>query len=334
MSSTPGPAEIAADATWLAQALDPAAGLARLVRMTPETYRAAAFLDDRMMTPTVEAAVLPWAQVTGAIGPEARRDARWIFHIGHVGSTLVARLLGELDGVLAMREPRLLRDIAGIAAEQRRGFAEAATALYSRTFEPGEVALVKATSFVSEIAPELVPPGGRALFLFATPRAYIEGILAGENSVREQRMLAPVRRQRMAARVAPFAGASDAELAAEAWACEMTALETAADAIGAGSVLWADFDLMLGDMAAALARVAAFLALPDPAERLRAILAGPLMGRYSKATEFDYSPQLRRDLLAQARAEHRGDIDSALGLLHNAARHSPLLKRALARAET
>ena len=38
---------------------------------------------------------------------DMRSDARWIFHIGHVGSTLVSRLLGELDEVLAIREPRL-----------------------------------------------------------------------------------------------------------------------------------------------------------------------------------------------------------------------------------
>ncbi|MEO7240669.1 MAG: hypothetical protein ABIW16_04645 [Sphingomicrobium sp.] len=334
MSSAPGPAEIAADATWLAQALDAPAGLARLVRMTPEAYRAAAFLDDRMMTQAVAAQVVPWAQVAAALAADTRRDARWIFHIGHVGSTLVSRLLGELDGVLAVREPRLLRDIAGIGAEQRRPFAEAATALCSRTFARGDIALVKATSFVSEIAPGLVPAGGRALLVYATPRGYIEGILAGENSVKELRMLVANRRQRMVGRVSPFSGTSDAEFAAEAWACEMTSLEAAAEGIGEASILWADFDRMLGDMAASLTRAAAFLAVPATAERLREIVAGPLMQRYSKALEYDYSPALRRDLLAQARADYGGDIDSALKLLHNAAKSSPLLERALARAET
>ena len=60
-----------------------------------------------------------------------------------------------------------------------------------------ETALVKATSFVSEIAPELVPPGERALFMYAKPRNYIASILAGENSVKELEALAPSRAQRM-----------------------------------------------------------------------------------------------------------------------------------------
>ena len=60
----------------------------------------------------------------------------------------------------------------------------------SRTFADDELACVKATSFVSEIAPLLVPPGERALFMFATPRNYIASILAGENSVKDLRMTA------------------------------------------------------------------------------------------------------------------------------------------------
>jgi hypothetical protein len=334
MSSTPAPGEIAADATWLAQALDPSTGMVRIIRMTPGAYRAAAFLDDRILAQPVDAHALPWSEVASAIPADARRDARWIFHIGHVGSTLVSRLLGELHGVLAIREPRLLRDIAVIDRAQRTDYSRASTVLYSRAFAEHDIAVVKATSFVSEIAAELLPRGARALFLYATPRAYIEGILAGENSIKEQRVLAPIRRARMAARVTPFPTTTDADLAAEAWACEMTSLEAAADAIGAKRPMWADFDRMLGDMALMLLRVAQAFDLPTTAEDLRAVVAGPLMHRYSKALEYDYSPALRRELLVQARREHGRDIDSALTLLHNAARSSPLLERALARAET
>ena len=60
----------------------------------------------------------------------------------------------------------------------------------SRTFAADEIACVKATSFASEIAPQLVPPGERALFMYATPQNYVASILAGENSLQELRMLA------------------------------------------------------------------------------------------------------------------------------------------------
>src|SRR4051794_3089977 len=85
MSSAPTPDEIASDATWLAQALDPAAGMVRLVAMDGEAYRAASFLDDRLLQAPVDAQIVSWTQIEEAMSGERRHDARWIFHIGHVG---------------------------------------------------------------------------------------------------------------------------------------------------------------------------------------------------------------------------------------------------------
>ena len=113
-----------------------------------------------------------------------------------------------------------------------------------------------------------MPAGGRALFLYAAPRRYIASILAGENSLRELHALAPT--------IAPSAwpGGSmtfaqprnDADLAAAAWACEMTALEAAAAAMPNAHMLWIDFDQMLDDVGDSLRRIArgfGFEASPD-----------------------------------------------------------------------
>jgi len=333
MSSAPTAAEIARDATWLAQALDPAAGMARLIAMDRESYRAASFLDDRMLQQPVDARIVPWADVVRAMADGRRTDARWIFHIGHVGSTLVSRLLGELEGVLAIREPRLLRDLALSPPEIRERHLAPVPSLMSRTFANDECACVKATSFVSEIAPELVPPGERALFMFATPRNYIASILAGENSLVELRQLAPSRAQRLPRRVsAIWAAHNDAELAAIAWACEMTGLEAAADAMIDRQIEWADFDAMLEDMAPALGRVANFFGFDADEARLQAIAAGPLMTRYSKGLEYDYSAGLRRELIAETAAANASAIDDALAMLGAAAEKSPMLARTLERA--
>jgi hypothetical protein len=334
MSSAPTPEEIARDATWLTQALDPAASLVRLIEMDRESYRAASFLDDRMMQRPVNAHVVPWQMVAGAMSNDARLDARWIFHIGHVGSTLIARLLGELPGVLSVREPRLLRDLTMVPADQRPAMAAAARVLFSRTFAEDDAALVKATSFVSEIAPELVPPGGCALFMYAGPRNYVASILAGENSVKELRMLADVRAQRSASRLNGLdpRQQSDAHLAAAAWACEMTALEASAKAMADRRVEWADFDRMLRDMQGELGRISSFFGFSARDEQLQAIASGPLTLRYSKALEYDYSADLRRELIAEADAKSHSDIDDALAMLHSAAEKSPLLERAVARS--
>jgi hypothetical protein len=330
MSSAPPADELWCDARWLIQALDPKAGLVRLVEMTPQAYAQASFLDDRMFQQPRTSRLVPWEAVADTIPQEARADARWIFHIGHVGSTLVARLLGELEGVLSIREPRALRDLTFFPAEVRERFVSVLPALLSRTFGPSQTALVKATSLVSELAGELVPAGERALFMYTEPRPYIAGILAGENSRKELAALAEPRRERLARRDIRFATPRhEADLAAAAWACEMTALEEVE--AGDRQFLWMDFDRMLEAMERALADTARFFGFQATDAQLIEIVSGPLMRRYSKALEHDYSPALRRDLLAQAEREHGASIRQALVMLEDAAQESPLLTRAMAR---
>lgn len=334
MSSAPTPEEIARDATWLAQALDPSAGVARLIAMDRASYRAASFLDDRLLQAPVDAQIVSWALIEQAITADLRSDARWIFHIGHVGSTLMSRLLGEIDGVLAVREPRLLRDVALIPTEIRERYIAPVARLMSRTFDENEFACVKATSFVSEITAELVPAQQRVLLMYAGPRNYVAGILAGENSLRELHALAPSRTARLRQRGIDLGAPSgDAALAAAAWACEMSSLESASERLSEHRVGWMDFDRALGDLPHALAEAVEIFGFDAGPDRIREIAEGPLAGRYSKAVEYEYGAGLRRELIGDAIAAHGAAIDDALAMLARAAEKSPLLARALARSE-
>lgn len=334
MTSAPSPEEIACDARWLAQALDPNAGMVRLVAMNRDSYRAASFLDDRLMQQAVDAQIIPWPEVETAIEGDLRSDARWMFHIGHVGSTLVSRLLGELDNVLAIREPRLLRDIAVSPPEVRERYIAAVPKLMSRTFAEQETACVKATSFASEIAAQLIPAGKRAVLMYARPRKYVASILAGENSVKELHALAGYRQQRLSSRAIEFPKPrTDADRAAIAWACEITTLEAADKAMGDRQTCWADFDVMLSNMPAELGRIAGFFGFEATEDQLEAIVAGPLMRRYSKDLGFEYSPTLREQLIEQEERLQGRDIDAALAMLETASEESPLLAQALRRAE-
>jgi hypothetical protein len=333
---SPSPIEIAADPRWLAHSLDPTSDRVTLLRMTEADYRAASFLDQRLLGPQTQTSEIGWAELAAALPADARRDAQYIFHIGHVGSTLISRLLGELDGVFALREPLLLRSFVEMRADVAAARIPTLQALLSRTFAPDQRALVKATSFTSEIADRVLPTGSRALFLYADPRRYIESILAGDNSRRELAMLAPIRAQRIASRVPALATSeasrSEEMLVAQAWACEMTSLEQAAAAMPAESVLWIDFDNALADPGRMLGLLTEFFGIAAAPDTLRAIARGPLLGRYSKALEFEYSPRLRRDLLAQTGREHGAAIREALGWLAASARGNPLLEAALNRA--
>lgn len=333
MSSAPSPADIVADARWLAQAMDPAGGTVRFVAMSGEDYRNKSFLDDRLFQSPRTFHALPWDAAVFGLG-DARADARWIFHIGHVGSTLISRLLGELPGVLSVREPRILRDLAS-AGPSAEPYFPALRQLLSRTFAEDETALVKATSFASEIAAKLIGAVGLALFVYAAPRPFLGACLAGENTMKEVIALAPSRLDRMAGRVT-IGEIPDrpAHQVAAAWACEMTALEEAAEALGVDAVRWIDFDAFLAAVPETLASAATFLGFDAPADRVRAITDGPLMSRYSKALEYDYSPRLRAELIAEANAAHAADISGALAMLTKAAQDSPLLARALERAHS
>lgn len=336
MTPLPLPDGFADDAGWLVQAVDPHAGLARLLRMDREAYRSASFLDARILAEQRDHRLCRLDDLAAAAPTVPDPPAGWIFHIGHVGSTLVSRLLGELEGVLAIREPGALRDLAAASEQERPELARWLSRLLARRSNGDLVTIVKATSFVSEMAPLLVEPEAPVLLLYATPANYVAGILAGANSVRELAALHESRVARLAGRGITLAGLeqTDAGRAALAWACEMTSLEAAAGAFGDAQVMWADFDAMLADMPDALGRTAQLFGLNPSGDRVAELASGPLMRRYSKALEFDYSPGLRAELLADAAHRYESQIGSALASLRLAAATVPLLKRALGRAGT
>ena len=333
MSSAPTPQEIWSDARWVAQAVDPIAGLVRVVEMSAEDYRDASFLDDRILEPSRRAHLLEWSDVAGAMPASARSDARWIFHIGHVGSTLISRLLGELDLVLAVREPRALRDLTFFPVDIRGQFVPTLRALMSRTFDAGTTAVVKATSMVSEIASELNGPRGRALFLYVSPSTYLQTILAGGQSQADLQRLSDYYSARAVSQEIALGGPTQgaAEVAALVWACEMTALGAAAESTK-GKVLWQDFDGFLKAPEASLNSIARFFGLSAEESRVTEIARGPLMGRYSKALDHEFGPKARRALLERAAVEHGPKIQSALARLREAAENDPALASAIHRS--
>jgi hypothetical protein len=205
-------------------------------------------------------------------------------------------------------------------------------ALSARAFARDETALIKATSFVSEIAPLLVPENGRAAFIYVGARSYIETILAGENSVQELRALGGFRAQRMRGRLPNLSLPDDAHRAAAGWACEMTALESAAAAMSGRPILWVNFDDFLARPVQLLMTMADHFRLEATSAEIDRIATGPLLRRYSKDLDYEYSPQLRQELQAEARQMHEAAIESALAMLDEASRASSLLSQALDRS--
>src|ERR1700755_2245909 len=95
--------------TQFAHSLDAPRDLLLLIELAEADLRGASFLDQRVLTPGLWGRWLPFAYIAGSIDPRDTDHANYIILSGLVGSTLIARLLGELPVVLSLREPFLLR---------------------------------------------------------------------------------------------------------------------------------------------------------------------------------------------------------------------------------
>src|SRR6185295_7430347 len=111
-----------------------------LVQLNEGAYRAASFLDDRILTAGLKGG---WATVAGlrdaARALPAPRPLNFIFHTGHVGSTLLSRLLDESGCVLSLREPLPLRTLA----DAQDVLDQPESLLNTRDFDALEQALLK-----------------------------------------------------------------------------------------------------------------------------------------------------------------------------------------------
>jgi hypothetical protein len=322
-------ADLAASPAWLPIEILPG-GAARLVRLDEAGYQAASFLDQRLLGPGSVAGSCRSGELQAAAARLAAH-AHYVFHTGHVGSTLISRLIGAQRGFFALREPALLRALAAAPAGGAPDL-RVALALLARTWRPDERAVIKATSFVSELAGQIL--GGdhqrAAIFMYAQPLAYLCGILGGANSRAETRQLAPARLARLTRRLEegaqPADPRSEGEHIAMSWLCEMTTLAEAAAGLGA-RVLWVDFDGFLARPAAGLERVLRTLGAAPAAAELEALVAGPLMRQYSKAPEHPYDAALRQAVLRAAHSEHRAEIGRGMRWLETIAGRHPLARR-------
>lgn len=305
------------------------------IRLTLADYEAASFLDQRVVALGMQRMTLNSPQVAELVNAaHLTENCHYIFHIGHVGSTLLSRLIGAQAQTLSLREPLMLRtlaqDISGAIGPEGSSSTgielrlAATLKLLSRTFPGQERAVVKATSFVSEAAHELLGRASapRALMMCVSAESYLATILGGPNSRQEARVLTPPRLQRLHRRLGREIWALDSltegEAAALGWACEMAALARAAKSAG-DRVRKIDFDRFLAQPTAHLSAAFRHLGIAATFSEVDAILGGPLMHRYSKAPEHAYDAALRDTVLNAARAAHRGEIRRGLRWLERAA---------------
>jgi hypothetical protein len=326
--------------------LDPKTDAVSLIRLTRADYEKASFLDQRVLTPRTIGRQIVWRALATAIeGAKLPERCGYIFHIGHVGSTLLSRLLGSHPTLFALREPLLLRTFAQartdpetLARVWSAGEYEARLTgglrLLSRTFDPDQTAIVKATSFVSELAGELVsrPSAPKAVTMFVPAETYIAAILGGPNSRQEARHFTLGRLKRLNRKVGRdawrLAALSEGEALALSWACEMSSLAGAAR-VGGSRIMRLDFDQFLIDPPQHLASAFRHFDVAVSDRDLQAIVNGPEMKRYSKAQEHAYDTALRNEVLNNARRRFATEIARGLAWLERSAGEFPAIRDAV-----
>ncbi len=312
-------------------------GLVLVIRFDVKSYRTASFLDERILGSSTQGAWLPGTGVTEAarqvVNPQ---PLHFIFHTGHVGSTLVSRLLDETGAVLSLREPLPLRTIADtrdvlampeslLSEQQFDVLLDMALSLWTRGYDWTRAVVVKATSSAGRVANAVLRarPQSRAIYLNLHAEPYLATLLGGANSAADLRGHGPGRVRRLQARtqvpLAPLHSLSNGELAAMAWLVETMAQQDAVREFPE-RVLGLDFDRLLQDVAGNMERMLQHFSLAPEAHYLAGVGRSPVLQRYSKAPEVPFPPGERAGRLDESRRHHRDEIAKGLAWLERLAR--------------
>ena len=291
--------------------MEPNGNSVQFVNLSQADYREASFLDNRMLKPNVRYANIPWAELSVA-AQNLPIHSDFIFHISHAGSTLLSRLLGSHPSCFSLREPAILRLFGQGAFPDRL---DLFLGLWSRTFNSSQRALIKATSFVSDIGLELMTrvSDARAILMYVPLETFLSALLDG--SMVDVASQAAARLQRLQRRqfltgmtVESF---SPGECVAMSWLSEMTCLSEIASQFPTRT-LWINFDRFLEQPELMLSQSFSHLGLEaDSAAYLRE----NTMQRYAKKPEVNYDAAFRLKILEASRQKFQTEISRGLAWL-------------------
>ncbi len=317
--------ELAQSPALYPMALDMQRDALLFLRINEADYRASSFLDERAHITDRREQWLPFFDVERALAtPVTARPLHFIFHMGHVGSTLLSRLLDEAGEVLPLREPLPLRALAeacdmGLPDMGRR--LEVLLRLWERGFAETQAVVLKATSTAERIAPRLLTmrPEARAVLLGVSAKSYLVTMFAAPNSAGDLNANGPERMHRLATMGVTVPRAQTlGELAAMSWLAERVTQVRIERAFGA-RILAVDFDAMLNSLEETLQRVLAHFEIFRAPATVASMARSAVLSRYSKELDRPYSAGLRAEIQAEATQLYTKEIRAALDWLERIA---------------
>lgn len=274
--------------------LDIPGGRLLLLRLSVRERAQAVFLDERVRPDMSSGAWVAWQAAQQVARRCADAPMRWIFHIGHCGSTLLSRLL-ETPTRQVLREPLPLRQLAAASAtgacgeEDLAGYLQTLSRLWARPVDGCTSTLVKATSSCNAlIGPLLATRSGDRIILLDMPlRPYLATLLKSPMSVQDA-LAGAGERWRTLRRMRPGtpmrAPQSAGEACAMGWLAEQLRF---ADIAGRDvRAMRVDFEQLLAQPRETLEGVCAHLAFGQGS--FESAVSSPWWTRYAKAGNYAY----------------------------------------------
>jgi len=291
--------------------LNAAGDLVQFINLNEPSYQSISFLDHRILQPSTPTAVIPWPELIEAANLIPLR-CDFIFHISHAGSTLYSRLLGAHSAIFSLREPGILRTLG---QWNHLDHLPTFLRLWSRTFRPTQTALIKATSFVSEMGPQILNlvPDARAILMYVPPATFLRALLDGSMSDIDSQAEARLRRIQKHGSLhdTAISQLSPGERVAMSWLAEMLSLTGIATQFP-NRALWVNFDAFLKSPHAMLTEAFVHLGIETD---VTPILESDIMRHYAKKPEVIYDANFRFQLLERSNQLYGSEIEKGLAWL-------------------
>jgi hypothetical protein len=323
------------------------AGRWQIALADSEDFRKSIFLDNRIKLVSSKKWVLSNRDILQpSFPPNTAKNINYIFHISHVGSTLISRLLGEVDHIHSLREPVVLRNLSGFCNEihlpesriSPRLFNTALSRtlfLLTRRFRDTDIPVIKSTSYANVLADQILAskPSPQSLMVFCTLENYLPVILKGSSGWRDivDQSQSRIKRLYRMLNEAPWSlyGLSPGELIAMSWLSEMLTLWLACKN-HPSQVLWIDFDDFLTKTDDYLQKINTHLDLKYSDQDYGVVLNSGLLMKYSKG-EHQFGPEDRIKELDQVREKSQVEIKKGLDWLTNSAARYPIVHEVMHR---
>lgn len=300
------------DAAWMPFELLPETRESLWIQLNESILREASFIDQRIL-PKAQSKLRVPDGIFSATAANAQ-TLRYIFHCGHVGSTLLSRLLSQDDTVMPLREPQILRTLANQERELDQPWSQMARQewwsrcddilnLLGRPHRHGQHVLIKATSIGSNLLPIALScrSDDRAIAIYTSLELYLAVMLRSPAALHDNQGFAVWRMKEFVRRCPStrwrLHELQAAQVVALSWLVNLLPMLQATQE-NPGRCRLVDFSTLMAQPALVADEAAEFLHLPAPrnvAQETR---------RYAKDPQQPFDPERRRhELMLQMKQQ-------------------------------